>query len=130
MGCTIRQISRADLKGETLFADVGPCLVPTDSPFGRVQRNLNLVLTSGKYGGDMAFLGAGAGGDPSRRRWTSTKWCRPKEFSQVQVAEMRRVQFLLLRSVAILKLLGIYVSLFAIRQESWLDWRRSLRRII
>ena len=65
LACTIRQISRADLKGGTLFADVGPCLVPTNSPFGRVQRNLNLVLTSGKYGGDMAFLGAGAGGDPT-----------------------------------------------------------------
>lgn len=65
LGCTIRQISRADLKDQTLFADVGPCLVPTDSPFGRVQRNLNLVLTSGQYGGDMAFLGAGAGGDPT-----------------------------------------------------------------
>jgi homoserine dehydrogenase len=48
-----------------LFAEVGPCLVPADSPFGRVQRNLNLVLTSGQYGGDMAFLGAGAGGDPT-----------------------------------------------------------------
>ena len=65
LACTIRQISRADLKGNTLFAEVGPCLVPTDSPFGRVQRNLNLVLTSGQYGGDMAFLGAGAGGDPT-----------------------------------------------------------------
>jgi len=79
LGCTIRQISRAvlkravpklaspkeDLREDTLFADVGPCLVPTDSPFGRVQRNLNLVLTSGQYGGDMAFLGAGAGGDPT-----------------------------------------------------------------
>jgi homoserine dehydrogenase len=65
LGCTIRQISRADLKGNTLFAEVGPCLVATDSPFGRVQRNLNLVLTSGQYGGDMAFLGAGAGGDPT-----------------------------------------------------------------
>ena len=65
LGCTIRQISRADLQRETLFADVGPCLVPSDSPFGRVQRNLNLVLTSGQYGGDMAFLGAGAGGDPT-----------------------------------------------------------------
>jgi homoserine dehydrogenase len=39
--------------------------VPTESPFGRVQRNLNLVLTSGHYGGDIAFLGAGAGGDPT-----------------------------------------------------------------
>jgi homoserine dehydrogenase len=63
--CTIRQISRAELKSDTLFAEVGPCLVPTNSPFGRVQRNLNLVLTSGQYGGDMAFLGAGAGGDPT-----------------------------------------------------------------
>jgi homoserine dehydrogenase len=66
LGCTIRQISRADLKdNNSLFAEVGPCLVPADSPFGRVQRNLNLVLTSGRYGGDMAFLGAGAGGDPT-----------------------------------------------------------------
>ena len=71
LGCTIRQISRARLSQDsnsdqnTLFAEVGPCLVPTDSPFGRVQRNLNLVLTSGQYGGDMAFLGAGAGGDPT-----------------------------------------------------------------
>jgi homoserine dehydrogenase len=65
LGCTIRQISRADLKGSNLFAEVGPSLVPTSSPFGRVQRNLNLVLTSGEYGGDMAFLGAGAGGYPT-----------------------------------------------------------------
>lgn len=65
LGCTIRQISRADLKDNILFAEVGPCLVAADSPFGRVQRNLNLVLTSGQYGGDMAFLGAGAGGDPT-----------------------------------------------------------------
>ena len=65
LGCTIRQISRAEVKANTLFADVGPCLVPSNSPFGRVQRNLNLVLTSGQYGGDMAFLGAGAGGDPT-----------------------------------------------------------------
>jgi homoserine dehydrogenase len=74
LGCTIRQISRAtvkpavlksDSKENTLFAEVGPCLVPTESPFGRVQRNLNLVVTSGQYGGDMAFLGAGAGGDPT-----------------------------------------------------------------
>ena len=65
LGCTIRQISRADLNGDSLLAEVGPCLVPEDSPFGRVQRNLNLVVTSGKYGGDMAFLGAGAGGDPT-----------------------------------------------------------------
>ena len=73
LGCTIRQISRAELRpglgtGEAdrnLFAEVGPSLVPSTSPFGRVQANQNLVLTSGLYGGDMAFLGAGAGGDPT-----------------------------------------------------------------
>jgi len=65
IGCTIRQISRADLQEGTLFADVGPSLVYINSPFGRVYANQNLVLTSGKYGGDMAFLGAGAGGDPT-----------------------------------------------------------------
>jgi homoserine dehydrogenase len=65
LGCTIRQISRADLKQDVLFAEVGPSLVPVASPFGRVQSNQNLVLTSGKYGGDVAFLGAGAGGDPT-----------------------------------------------------------------
>lgn len=73
LGCTIRQISRADLRSgpdvdqseKTLFAEVGPSLVPTTSPYGRVQANQNLVLTSGQYGGDMAFLGAGAGGDPT-----------------------------------------------------------------
>jgi homoserine dehydrogenase len=65
LGCTIRQISRADLQDATLFAEVGPSLVRTNSPFGRVQANQNLVLTSGKYGGDTAFLGAGAGGDPT-----------------------------------------------------------------
>jgi homoserine dehydrogenase len=65
IGCTIRQISRADVHEGTLFADVGPSLVYINSPFGRVYANQNLVLTSGKYGGDMAFLGAGAGGDPT-----------------------------------------------------------------
>jgi homoserine dehydrogenase len=71
LGCTIRQISRAELRTDsnlnekTLFAEVGPSLVPATSPFGRVQANQNLVLTSGQYGGDMAFSGAGAGGDPT-----------------------------------------------------------------
>jgi homoserine dehydrogenase len=65
LNCTIRQISRAELQETTLFAEVGPSLVPAISPFGRVQNNQNMVLTSGKYGGDVAFLGAGAGGDPT-----------------------------------------------------------------
>ena len=55
LGCTIRQISRADLKGTTLFADVGPSLVPAsftlraraEKPesgfdFGRIRRRHGL----------------------------------------------------------------------------------------
>jgi len=81
LGCTIRQISRASLKDNTLFAEVGPCVVPTDSPFGRVQRNLNLVVTSGQYGGDMAFLGAGAGGDPTAVAVVSDVMCVAQNLS-------------------------------------------------
>lgn len=75
MGCTIRQVSRAEMqfgetkpgekKNGTLLADVGPALVATGSPFGRTRSNQNLVLTHGQYAGEMAFLGAGAGGDPT-----------------------------------------------------------------
>jgi homoserine dehydrogenase len=74
LGCTIRQISRAELKEGDLFAEVGPCLVATGSPFGRVQRNLNLVLTSGQYGGDMAVLGAGNVSTPAVSSDFATAW--------------------------------------------------------
>ena len=65
MDCTIRQVSRAERQHDTLLAEVGPALVKTGSPFGRTRSNQNLVLTNGKYAGEMAFLGAGAGGDPT-----------------------------------------------------------------
>ena len=81
LGCTIRQISRADLKESTLFAEVGPSLVPASSPFGRVQKNLNMVLTSGEYGGDVAFLGAGAGGDPTAVAVVSDLMCVAENLS-------------------------------------------------
>jgi homoserine dehydrogenase len=92
LGCTIRQISRADLKDTTLFAEVGPSLVPASSPFGRVQRNLNLVLTSGEYGGDVAFLGAGAGGDPTAVAVVSDLMFVAENLSS-QPRALRRLQF-------------------------------------
>jgi homoserine dehydrogenase len=63
--CTIRQISRAELKGDTLFAAVQPSLVPLTSPLARVERSQNLVMATGVYGGETVFGGHGAGGHPT-----------------------------------------------------------------
>jgi len=73
LGCTIRQISwaelraalKADLKGEHLFAAVQPALVELSSPLARVEGSQNLVMATGKYGGETVFGGHGAGGHPT-----------------------------------------------------------------
>jgi len=65
LGCTIRQVSRAQFDGRKLFSSVEPALVPRDSSLALVQGNQNVVVASGKYGGNTAFSGAGAGGHPT-----------------------------------------------------------------
>jgi homoserine dehydrogenase len=65
LGCTIRQISCAELKGENLFAAVQPALVELSSPLARVEGSQNLVLATGIYGGETVFGGHGAGGHPT-----------------------------------------------------------------
>ncbi len=77
LGCTIRQISWAELKtdstgesgtkskGAELFAAVQPCLVELSSPLARVEGSQNLVVATGKYGGETVFGGHGAGGHPT-----------------------------------------------------------------
>jgi len=62
LGCTIRQISRAERKDGQIIASVRPALVPIDSPMAHITGSLNLVLSTGKYGGQTAFSGHGAGG--------------------------------------------------------------------
>jgi homoserine dehydrogenase len=62
LGCTIRQISRAELGDDLIYAAVQPALVPIESPMAHITGSLNLVLSSGKYGGQTAFSGHGAGG--------------------------------------------------------------------
>lgn len=62
LGCTIRQISRAERRDGHIYASVEPALVPIDSPMAHITGSLNLVLSSGKYGGQTAFSGHGAGG--------------------------------------------------------------------
>jgi homoserine dehydrogenase len=44
------------------YAFVGPALVPGGSPFGRNLGANNVVTIYGRYGGESAFSGAGAGG--------------------------------------------------------------------
>lgn len=65
LGCTIRQVSRSEIRGEDVLASVGPMLVPKDSPLAWSRGTENTVLAHGQYGGDVVFSGHGAGGHPT-----------------------------------------------------------------
>jgi homoserine dehydrogenase len=65
LGCTIRQISTATISEGKAHAVVEPSLVPKDSPLAAVSGSQNLVVSTGEFGGDIAFSGAGAGGNPT-----------------------------------------------------------------
>lgn len=65
LGCTVRQIARAELHGDTLHARVGPMLVPKSSPIAWSHGTQNMVVTTGDFGGDVVFSGHGAGGNPT-----------------------------------------------------------------
>jgi homoserine dehydrogenase len=65
LNCTIRQVSRAQVDGSLVHARVAPMLVPLTSPMAWSHGTQNMVVTSGKYGGDVVFSGHGAGGEPT-----------------------------------------------------------------
>ena len=65
LDCTIRQLSRAKKISKKLFATVGPALVHASSPLARVEGARNLVMSTGKFGGETVFAGHGAGGHPT-----------------------------------------------------------------
>jgi homoserine dehydrogenase len=65
LGCTIRQVSRADVRDGQLFAAVEPTLVPRNSPLSTVSGGQNLIISTGEFGGDTVFAGHGAGGNPT-----------------------------------------------------------------
>jgi homoserine dehydrogenase len=65
LGCTIRQISRAELRNEKVFASVEPALVPQNSRLASASGSHNLVVSTGEFGGDTVFAGHGAGGNPT-----------------------------------------------------------------
>lgn len=62
LGATIRQVSRAQLDGAVVRARVGPMLVPKTSPIAWSHGTQNMIVTSGRFGGDVVFSGHGAGG--------------------------------------------------------------------
>ena len=68
LGCTIRQVARADADGEMadgVRASVQPTLVPRSSALARVEGSRNVVVVEGTFGGESVFSGFGAGGDPT-----------------------------------------------------------------
>jgi homoserine dehydrogenase len=65
LNCTIRQVSRAQLDGRVVHARVAPMLVPRSSPIAWSHGTQNMVVTSGRFGGDVVFSGHGAGGEPT-----------------------------------------------------------------
>jgi homoserine dehydrogenase len=65
LGCTVRQVSRAELTEGVVSASVGPMLVPRTSPIAYSHGTQNMVVTSGQFGGDVVFSGHGAGGHPT-----------------------------------------------------------------
>jgi homoserine dehydrogenase len=65
LNCTIRQVSRAQMDGRMVHARVAPMLVPHESPIAWSRGTQNMVVTSGRFGGDVVFSGHGAGGEPT-----------------------------------------------------------------
>ena len=66
LGCTVRQVSRAELAADgDVVAMVGPMLVPQRSPLAWSRGTENMVLVGGAFGGDVVFSGHGAGGHPT-----------------------------------------------------------------
>jgi homoserine dehydrogenase len=64
LGCTIRQVSKAQLlEGDGCYARVAPMLVPMQSPMAWSHGTQNMVVSTGRLGGDVVFSGHGAGGD-------------------------------------------------------------------
>jgi len=65
LGCTIRQVARAEESGGMVAATVGPMLVDRNSPMAWSRGTENMVILTGHYGGDVVFSGHGAGGHPT-----------------------------------------------------------------
>jgi homoserine dehydrogenase len=95
LGCTIRQLSRARKECGELFASVEPVLVPTHSPLAQVDGARNLLVSTGRFGGETIFAGHGAGGYPTAVAVLSdvlaiarSQGCKDAGFDEVDLPEL------------------------------------------
>jgi homoserine dehydrogenase len=69
LNCTIRQVSIAHLapskQDKLVHARVAPMLIPRTSPMAWSHGTQNMVVATGRFGGDVVFSGHGAGGEPT-----------------------------------------------------------------
>src|ERR1700722_9735948 len=90
LNCTIRQVSRAELDGKLVHARVAPMLVPLTSPMAWSHGTQNMVVVSGRFGGDVVFSGHGAGGEPTAVAVVSDLLAVPEGCRTVQLPVHRR----------------------------------------
>ena len=68
LGHTIRQVARVELdhqNDQQVLASVQPTLVSRSSTLAGVEGSRNVVVVEGEHGGETAFSGYGAGGNPT-----------------------------------------------------------------
>jgi homoserine dehydrogenase len=90
LNCTIRQVSRAELDGRLVHARVAPMLVPLASPMAWSHGTQNMVVVSGRFGGDVVFSGHGAGGEPTAVAVVSDLLAVAQDCRTVQLAVRKR----------------------------------------
>ncbi len=90
LNCTIRQVSHAELHGKVVHARVGPMLVPHSSPIAWSHGTQNMVVATGRFGGDTVFSGHGAGGDPTAVAVVSDLLAVSQQCTTVQLPVRKR----------------------------------------
>lgn len=90
LNCTIRQVSQAERNGKAIHARVAPMLVPLSSPMAWSHGTQNMVVVSGRFGGDVVFSGHGAGGEPTAVAVVSDLLAVAQNCSAVQLPVRKR----------------------------------------
>jgi homoserine dehydrogenase len=90
LNCTIRQVSRAQAEGSVVHARVAPMLVPLTSPIAWSHGTQNMVVSSGRFGGDVVFSGHGAGGEPTAVAVVSDLLAVSQKCASVQLPSRKR----------------------------------------